>query len=107
VLAEEIGNSYQKLRALIGMATVYREQGRYPLAVDTYRDALVIARGMGDQRNQAHIYDGLAQTFHSLGRRDAGRIHWRLALQLFNHLGMTEAAQDARIKIDALADPDA
>lgn len=90
-LAEEIADLYEQTRALRGIADTKQETGNYSAALTSYHRALSNAREIGDSYQEAKIHDGIASAVLQLTGREAARIHWRQALDLFQALDVPEA----------------
>jgi DNA-binding SARP family transcriptional activator/uncharacterized protein HemY len=101
VIAEEIGNLSQQLVARRMLADIHRGSGRYEEALEHYRAALKIAREIGDPYEEGKILEGIAEGTLYTHRRDAARIALRQALDIFERLGVPEAAS-ARNRMDAM-----
>jgi DNA-binding SARP family transcriptional activator/tetratricopeptide (TPR) repeat protein len=100
-IAEEIGNLSQQLVALRMLADTHRGSGQYSEALDHYHSALRLAREIGDPYEEGKILEGIAELTLYSQRRDAARIVFRQALDIFERLGVPEA-ESARIRIQAL-----
>jgi tetratricopeptide (TPR) repeat protein len=90
-IAEEIADLYEQTRALRGIADTKQETGDYSASVAYYRRAHAHAREIGDTYQEAKIHDGIANAVLQLTGREAARIHWRQALDLFQILDVPEA----------------
>jgi DNA-binding SARP family transcriptional activator/tetratricopeptide (TPR) repeat protein len=99
LIAEEIGNLSEQVIALRGIADVQRGSGRYGEALDHYHAALRLAREIGDPYEEAKILEGIAETTLSTRGPVAARMLFRLALDIFERLGVPEA-ESARIRIE-------
>jgi tetratricopeptide (TPR) repeat protein len=75
--------------------------GRYGKAFDHYHTALRLAREIGDPYEEAKILEGIAETTLSTQRPDAARIVFRQALDIFERLGVPEAAS-VQIRIETI-----
>jgi tetratricopeptide (TPR) repeat protein len=100
-IAEETGNLAQQLVALRRIADIHRGSGRYEQGAEHYRVALSLVRELGDAYEEGKILEGIAECTLSTQRPDAARIVFRQALDIFDRLGVPEAAA-ARIRIDTL-----
>ena len=78
--------------ALRRIADVRRGSGRYGEAFDHYHSALRLAREIGDPYEEAKILEGIAETTLSTQRPHPARILFRQALDIFERLGVPEAA---------------
>ncbi len=101
VIAEEIADSQARQLAFFGIAEVHRGIGHYDIALDYYSHALTLAREIGYLYEQARVLEGIADTLLRTRRREAARIHWRQALDLFQQLGAPEA-EAVRIRLQTL-----
>jgi len=101
MIADEIGNLAQQLIALRMIADIHRGSGRYGEALDDYQSALKLARDIGDLYEEGKILEGIAESTLYTQRRDAARIVFRQALDIFERLGVPEA-ESARIRIQAI-----
>jgi DNA-binding SARP family transcriptional activator/tetratricopeptide (TPR) repeat protein len=101
LIAEEIGNLSQQLIALRMIADIHRGSGRYVEALDHYDSALKLAREIGDQYEEGKILEGIAESTLYTQRRDAARIVFRQALDIFERLGVPEA-ESARTRIETM-----
>jgi DNA-binding SARP family transcriptional activator/tetratricopeptide (TPR) repeat protein len=100
-IAEEIGDLSQQLIALRVIADIHRGSARYGEAVDHYRTALRLAREIGDLYEEAKILEGIAESTLSTQGSDAARIVFRQALDIFERLGVPEAAS-VQIRIETM-----
>ncbi len=102
LIAEEIGNLAQQLVALRRIADIHRGSGRYGDALDHYHTALRLAREIGDPYEEGMILEGIAEsTFSTQLQPHAARIVFRQALDIFERLGLPEAAS-ARMRIETM-----
>jgi hypothetical protein len=83
------------------IADIHRGLGRPGEALDHYQPALHLARQIGDLYEEAKILEGIAESTLYTQRRDAARIVFRQALDIFERLGVPEA-ESARTRIDAI-----
>jgi DNA-binding SARP family transcriptional activator len=102
-IAEEIGDLSQQLIALRASADIYRGSGRHAEALEHYRTAVRLAREVGDPYEEGKNLEGIAESTLSTRGPDAARIVFRQALDIFERLGVPEAAA-VRIRIDT-SDP--
>ena len=100
-IAEEIKDAAQQLIALRMMADIHRGAGRSADALDHYQSALKLAREIGDPYEEGKSLEGIAELTLYTQRRDAARIVFRQALDIFERLGVPEA-DSARDRIAAL-----
>jgi tetratricopeptide (TPR) repeat protein/DNA-binding SARP family transcriptional activator len=101
VMAEEIGNQSQQLIALRMLADIHRGSGRNDEALEHYDSARKLAREIGDQYEEGKILEGMAELTLYTERRDAARIIFRQALDIFERLGVPDA-ESARSRIEAI-----
>jgi tetratricopeptide (TPR) repeat protein len=83
------------------IADLHRVTGRCSEALDDYQAALKLAREIGDQYEEGKILQGMAEVTLYTQRRDAARIVFRQALDIFERLGVPEA-ESARMRIAAI-----
>lgn len=100
-IAAAIKNPYESVRALAGVAGTHRGMGGYSLALQKYNEALVLARRIGDLYQEAQIHDGIADVTLHVKDREAARIHWLQALDIFRSLNVPEA-HEVEIRLEAL-----
>jgi tetratricopeptide (TPR) repeat protein len=101
LIAEEIGDLCQQLIALRVIADIHRGSGRCGEALDHYQTALRLAREIGDLYEEGKILEGIAESTLNTQGPDAARIVFRQALDIFERLGVPEAAS-VRIRIDTM-----
>lgn len=101
LIAEEVGNLAQQLVARRMLADTHRGSGRNSEALEHYHSALRLAREIGDPYEEGKILEGIAEVTLYTQRRDAARIVFRQALDIFERLGVPEAAT-ARTRIEAI-----
>ena len=101
LIAAEIGDASQQLVALRMIADIHRGTGRCVEALEDYHGALKLAREIGDPYEEGKILQGIAEVTLYTQRRDAARIVFRQALDIFERLGVPEA-QAARTRIAAI-----
>jgi tetratricopeptide (TPR) repeat protein len=100
-IAEEIGDAVQQLIAVRMIADLHRVTGRCGKALDDYHSALKLAREIADPYEEGKILQGMAEVTLYTQRRDAARIVFRQALDIFERLGVPEA-ESARLRIAAI-----
>ncbi len=100
-IAEEIGDLGQQLIALRRTGDAYRESGQYRASLDQYQAALALARDAGESYEEGKLLEGAAQARLGLRQPEAARIELRRALDIFERLGVPEAAA-AQIRIDSI-----
>ncbi|HEY3733049.1 MAG TPA: tetratricopeptide repeat protein [Streptosporangiaceae bacterium] len=101
LIAEEIGDLSQQLIALRVIADIHRGSGRNGEALDNYHTALRLAREIGDPYEEGKILEGIAESTLSTHGPDAARIVFRQALDIFERLGVPEAAA-VQIRIETM-----
>jgi DNA-binding SARP family transcriptional activator/Tfp pilus assembly protein PilF len=99
-MAEEIGERYEQLVALRGIADSSRGMGSNADARDGYENILRIAREIGESYQEAKILDGMGHAVLRIQGREAARIYWRQALDIFQRLGVPEA-ESVRLTLHA------
>ena len=80
------------------MADIHRGTGRSGEALEHYQSALKLAREIGDPYEEGKILEGIAELTLYTQRRDAARIVFRQALDIFERLGVPEA-ESARMRM--------
>jgi len=101
LIAEDIGNLSHQLIALRMIADIYRGSGRFGEAFDHYHATLRLAREIGDPYEEGKTLEGIAESTLSTQGSDAARIVFRQALDIFDRLGVPEAAS-ARIRLETI-----
>jgi tetratricopeptide (TPR) repeat protein/DNA-binding SARP family transcriptional activator len=101
LIAEDVGNLSQQLIALRMIADVYRGSGRFGEALDHYDAALRLTRQIGDPYEEGKILEGIAESALNTHGPDAARIVFRQALDIFERLGVPEAAS-VQIRIETI-----
>jgi DNA-binding SARP family transcriptional activator/tetratricopeptide (TPR) repeat protein len=92
LIAEDIGNVSQQLIAMRMVADIYRGLGQCGEALDHYSAALRLSREIGDPYEEGKILEGIAESTLSTQGPDTARIVFRQALDIFERLGVPEAA---------------
>jgi tetratricopeptide (TPR) repeat protein len=87
--------------SLRNIAGICRNSGQYVEAFDHYHTALRLAREIGDPYEEGKILEGIAESTLSTQRPAAARIVFRQALDIFEQLGVPEAAS-ARIRMETM-----
>ena len=100
-IAEDVGNLSQQLIALRLIADIYRGSGRFGEALDHCNAALRLAREIGDPYEEGKILEGIAESTLSTQGSDTARIVFRQALDIFERLGLPEAAS-VRIRMETI-----
>ena len=101
LIAGEIGNPAQQLIALRAIADINRGSGRHGEALDDYGTALGVSREVGDPYEEGKILEGMAESTLSTQGSSAARIVFRQALDIFERLGVPEAAS-VRIRLETV-----
>jgi tetratricopeptide (TPR) repeat protein len=101
LIAEEIGDLSQQLIALRVIADIHRGSGRCSEALDHYHTALRLAMQIGDPYEEGKILEGIAESTLNTRGSDAARIVFRQALDIFERLGVPEAAS-VQIRIETM-----
>jgi tetratricopeptide (TPR) repeat protein/transcriptional regulator with XRE-family HTH domain len=93
ILYREIGDRGGQAQALNGTGEVLLATGQPSEAHQCHTTALTLARRTGDRYQQARAHRGLAAACHITGQPGEARQHWQHALDLYNNLGVPEAAE--------------
>jgi tetratricopeptide (TPR) repeat protein/DNA-binding SARP family transcriptional activator len=101
LISEEIGNPAQQLIALRAIADINRGSGQHGTALDHYGTALRLSREVGDPYEEGKILEGMAESTLSTQGSGAARIVFRQALDIFERLGVPEAAS-VRIRLETV-----
>jgi tetratricopeptide (TPR) repeat protein len=101
LIAEEIGALSQQLISLRVIADIHRGSGRASEALDHYHTALKLAREIGDPYEEGKLLEGIAEATLSMQGPGAARIVFRQALDIFERLGVPEAAS-VQIRIETI-----
>jgi len=101
LIAEEIGDLSQQLISLRVIADIHRGSGRPSEALDHYHTALKLAREIGDPYEEGKLLEGIAESTLSMHGPGAARIVFRQALDIFERLGVPEAAS-VQIRIETI-----
>ena len=91
-LGREIGDADALLGALNDLGTALTLAGRDDEASARFEAALAMGGDTGDRYEQARAIDGLAQLLHNAGKLSTARERWAAALELYQELGVPEAA---------------
>lgn len=97
-IAQEMGHRIGQSDALAGLAVVRAHLGQHHEAIDLGRQAVVIAEDVDDPYMRAQAHDSLAQAAAIAGDTATAREHWRAALDIYERLGVPEAA-DVRARL--------
>jgi DNA-binding SARP family transcriptional activator/tetratricopeptide (TPR) repeat protein len=95
-IAEHTGSTSEKIRAYLGMADIDVGMGRYPAAAERCETALRLSRTIGDPELEAQALTSLTHVTTFTKGRDAARIYWRQAHDLFTQMGITPEIEAAR-----------
>lgn len=94
-LAEQISlrtNSQDsRQRALLGIASAQRAEGRYATALATGREALEIARSLSATLEGALALEGIGEALLALDGRSAAILIWQRALALYERMAVPRA----------------
>ncbi len=71
----------------------YLATDRLHQALAHYETALSLARVLAHRDDEARACDGLAHTYHSLGRLHEARQHWTQALTILHDLNIQQAEE--------------
>ncbi len=97
-LAERIGDSEHRLRALFGLSTYHRARGSYRMAVTFAQKCLVAATEAGDARAQLSCERLIGAALHFLG--DYGEARRLCEWYLSQYTRPTQPAHSARFPYD-------
>ncbi len=103
-ISSEIDDPFARVKALCGMADAHRGIGSYTAALDHYEQARRLAREIEALYLEAKALYGMAETLLHTQGRDAARIYWREAYEIFTRLGAPEAAL-LEIRLDPVTTP--
>ena len=101
-VAEEIGSTGEKIRALLGMAKADVGMGRYSRATGNYDEGVRLARHISDPYLEAQALSGLAQVAALTEGREPARIYWRQAYDLFAQMGFIADAEAVRLQLEII-----
>jgi tetratricopeptide (TPR) repeat protein/DNA-binding SARP family transcriptional activator len=101
LIADDVGDASQQLIARRLIADTHRGSGRNGEALEHYQSALKLAREIGDLYEEGKALEGIAELTLYTERRDAARIVFRQALDIFERLGVPEA-ESVRTRIRAI-----
>ncbi|QFG26505.1 tetratricopeptide repeat protein [Actinomadura sp. WMMB 499] len=100
-LARTLADRFEQAIALCGMGDVHLRAGRYALALAEYEESLGLARSMAAAHQEARALEGVAEVMARTRGPAAAAPHRRRALDLYEHLGVPEAADlRARLNLD-------
>ena len=88
-----MGNSSDEAAACNGLGEAALSLGEAAQAIDGHTTALALAGTARNRPEQARAHDGLARAHLSLGDADRARKHGRLALRLYEELGVPETEE--------------
>ncbi|MBA2807310.1 tetratricopeptide repeat protein [Streptomyces sp. KM273126] len=99
-VAQRIGDQYQRQRAVAGAAAAQRGSGRHRAARGAYEEALRIARAINALPEEAQAAEGLGMTLFAVeGQESDGARHYlRVALEIYERLGVAPAEADAALR---------
>ncbi|MEU8250031.1 BTAD domain-containing putative transcriptional regulator [Nonomuraea sp. NPDC048916] len=89
-LYRAMGNSSDEASAFNGLGEAALSLGDPARAIDEHATALALAGTAHNRPEQARAHDGLARAHLRLGQDDRAREHGRLALRLYEELGVPE-----------------
>ncbi len=90
-LYRAMGNSSDEASAFNGLGEAALSLGDSARAIDEHATALSLAGTARNRPEQARAHDGLARAHLRLGQDDRAREHGRLALRLYEELGVPES----------------
>jgi tetratricopeptide (TPR) repeat protein len=79
--------------ALVDLGETLRAVGQVDEAAGAYRSAHALAENTGDRYERARALTGLGRLRRAAGEPARARRDWRVALALFEALGVPEAAE--------------
>lgn len=83
-----IGGIYNDLGQ--GASSDFEARFYYELACDAYREALTMARELGDNPTEAELLASLGGTYGNLGSYEQAVLHFSAAFELFTQLGAAD-----------------
>jgi tetratricopeptide (TPR) repeat protein/transcriptional regulator with XRE-family HTH domain len=92
-IVRRLGNRSAESEALNEMGTLHRVTGDLALAEECHEQALELARATGTSWNEAHALAGLARCALAAGRAGDAAAGLQQALDIFERIGSTEAAE--------------
>jgi tetratricopeptide (TPR) repeat protein len=101
-IADEIGNVFEKTRAVLGSADAQVGAGRHAPAQRDYWTARGLARDIGDPYLEALALSGIAEAAHQTDGSDTARIYLRQARDLFGQLGNLPELSWVQVRLQAL-----
>ena len=91
-IARETGNKPIEVAALNGLAEIEEESGRFAAAIARYDEVLVLTRRLGERLQEARALAGAGRSRRELGETEGARDLLTAALDLYESLDSTEAA---------------
>jgi DNA-binding SARP family transcriptional activator/Tfp pilus assembly protein PilF len=91
-LADDIGDLCLHVTAVCGIADAYRGSGSYAAALEQYARVQKLAGEIESPYLKAKALYGMAEAVLNTRGFEAARIYWREALDIFEQLGVPEAA---------------
>lgn len=100
--ALDTGNRELEVEILISMGRLAGESGDLPMAIDRHRQAVAVAAELVSVHLRARAHDALGETQHHQGDLESTAEEWRIALGLFEELGVPDA-DEVRAKLNELS----
>ncbi len=100
-VAEKAGDRYMYAEALCGMAEAYVGSGRLNVALENYERAARLSSEIESLYLRAKALNGMGEIAFRNRGREAARIYWREAHDIFSQLGVAEAAT-VEVRLNAL-----
>jgi tetratricopeptide (TPR) repeat protein len=91
-MAKKVGDRYVYAEALCGMAEAFFGSGRLNVALENYERTAKVAGEIESPYLKAKALNGIAEVALRTRGREAARIYWREAHDIFTQLGVAEAA---------------
>jgi tetratricopeptide (TPR) repeat protein len=92
-LSADTGDLFGEAHAVVGLGDIDQRQGRPEQAVARHLHGLALFRRIGDRSGEATALDSLGESYLAVGQPGQGRRQWQLALELYDQLGMPQAAE--------------
>jgi DNA-binding SARP family transcriptional activator len=89
----DLGDPGGQGEVLYNLGGAYRHLGRYDRALACQREGLALTERVGDRFSRAQCLRELGATWHAMGDRRQARAAWIEAVDLFQELGVPEAAE--------------
>ncbi len=99
--AEKAGDRYMYAEALCGMAEAYFGSGNLNVALEKYERTAKLSGEIESLYLRAKALNGMGEIAFRNRGRDAARIYWREAHDIFSQLGVAEAAT-VEVRLNAL-----